>query len=317
MGFLMYICIPKGMSREIFESQICDKFENKQKKYISFSTPQFHLKLKKINHVEKRSWVYVRSVTDFLLIYLYGKLFKKNLHICFDFRGIISEESFMRKRSIIRKKILYCLEWFSYICAHEVWTVSEKLKDYLIRNYGKKDIHVEACKINKKFVVRKIKKTKDNLVFIYVGSLSKWQSFDRACRIYKSVENDKTEFIVITKDTEKAKTIMFECGIKNFMVQSCCRNEVFDYLDMADFGFILRDNNVVNTTASPVKFVEYISRGVIPIATKYVGDYSNFIDEIGYVLDDDQNSVLVDELSPMISNENFDLIYSSATSLTW
>ena len=46
--------------------------------------------------------------------------------------------------------------------------------------------------------------------------------------------------------------------------------EVSDYLNAADIGIIIRNNDIVNNVASPIKFSEYISCGLPVISNKSV-----------------------------------------------
>ena len=54
-----------------------------------------------------------------------------------------------------------------------------------------------------------------------------------------------------------------------------------------DFGFCLRNDNIINLVASPTKVLEYVSRNVVPILTEHVGDFSRDLlqDKIAYVID--------------------------------
>ena len=62
--------------------------------------------------------------------------------------------------------------------------------------------------------------------------------------------------------------------------------EVPIYLDIAHFGLLIRDDTVTNNVSSPVKFAEYLSRGLKIIISPGVGDYTNeiFQHNLGFVI---------------------------------
>ena len=48
-------------------------------------------------------------------------------------------------------------------------------------------------------------------------------------------------------------------------------------LSAADFGLLLRENNIVNNVASPTKFAEYLMAGLPVIISNGIGDFSYFV----------------------------------------
>ena len=66
-----------------------------------------------------------------------------------------------------------------------------------------------------------------------------------------------------------------EHNLRNFFVKFVQHDYMQEELSKYDFGFLIRKNNIVNTVSSPIKFMEYLNAGVIPIMTPFVGDYSN------------------------------------------
>lgn len=313
---VFHIIVPKGISKAVFESQILSKFSDVECKFYSFSGIKELSGVKIINskpELSKNDVVYFRSVVDYAKFK--SKLCNKSgCKLIYDFRGLISEESFLKNGSVIRKSILSTLEMFAYISADEIWTVSNNLKEYLERKYGENDVKVFPCKIDKDWVVRKQFEYTDSINFIYVGSMSEWQCFEQVCSEYKKLMSSDTTLTVLTKDVSKATQVISEYGI-SADIKSCSRHEVLKYLDRAHFGFVLRDSNLVNSTASPIKVVEYASRGVFPIMTNNVGDYS--LELKGIAVNIEESSLDIESLVNHISQEKLDLLYSWALKYTW
>ena len=85
--------------------------------------------------------------------------------------------------------------------------------------------------------------------------------------------------LIFTHDVTEFRKKVKDTGIKNFRIISVKYEDMPAYLDACDFGFCLRENNIINLVASPTKVLEYISRNVKPILTEYVGDYSRKLGE--------------------------------------
>ena len=85
------------------------------------------------------------------------------------------------------------------------------------------------------------------------------------------------------------------CKLQPLLTQS--HQEVLKELRKYDFGFLLRDDNIVNNTASPIKFLEYVSNGVIPIMSDGIGDYSRLVHDkkIGITLDSNEIKIFLED----------------------
>ncbi len=300
----IHVVVPRAISEAILKSQIVERFSESD---IICTT-------KDLDDIPAKSRVYVRSVFDFLTVYLHSRVRFKKLHIIFDFRGIISEESFLRHRSRIRKYFLFFMERCSCRAADEVWTVSNALSNYISCTHGIDVTRVEPCNLNRMYVHRKVLVNK-KLTFIYAGSLSVWQGFERACELYGNLNYKDREFVVLTKEVDKASEIVERYRLPNTKVITCSRDEVFSYLDHANYGFIVRDDNLVNRTASPLKVVEYAARGVIPIMSPWVGDYSSELSDVACIVNPGQ--IEINDLDLKLSQNRLDRLHSWVLGYVW
>ena len=119
----------------------------------------------------------------------------------------------------------------------------------------------------------------DSNVYVYSGQNQKWQMSEETVRYFNRIkEKDKKAFLVIyTSQVEDFKTICEANNTIDYVVKKIDYKEMPKYLDVGDYGFCLRENHIINLVASPTKVLEYLSRGVTPIITEYVGDFSSLL----------------------------------------
>ncbi len=89
------------------------------------------------------------------------------------------------------------------------------------------------------------------------------------------------------KDVNKA--IIQYPALKSKLISfSVPNDEVYKYLNAADFGILFRENTVMNNVASPTKFAEYMLCGLPVIISEGVGDYSYYTleKEVGIILNE-------------------------------
>ena len=128
---MRYIVIPKGISAEIFHSQIIERFNGTEFKFLSYDKEQSLVtNLSDLSCVMDGDIIYFRSVTDFFRFSLGNIFFTKKVIKEFDFRGIISEESYLRFGSKTRRMLLRWLEYFSFKYADRLFAVSNNLANH-------------------------------------------------------------------------------------------------------------------------------------------------------------------------------------------
>ena len=121
---------------------------------------------------------------------------------------------------------------------------------------------------------------RNSLVFCYSGQTQKWQMIDETLRYYKKIEDKlfNTVLLVLTSNVNEFNKKIAEINIKNYKVICVSYLNMPKFLDVADFGFCLRYDHVINRVASPTKVLEYLSRNVQPIITEFVGDFSEVLE---------------------------------------
>lgn len=229
--------------------------------------------IESLNSVKKDDWIFVPLFTSAFKLY-----FKGCKNIILWQQGLNAEESFMRNKSYIRKFIIEQIEKFILKRVKLVFFVSKEMKrfyeskyricfkNYIIMPCFNEVFHEEALSHKLKY------KTK---IFTYVGSLAVWQCFDRTIEIFKNLEValPEVELRVFTFDVETAKEKLNKSGIKNYSVEFVQKEMIIEKMKPISYGFVIRDNSVVNQVSTPTKLSSYMAAGVIPIFSDIIADF--------------------------------------------
>lgn len=204
-------------------------------------------------------------------------------------QGATADESFMRNHSKLRYWILNKMDLFAMKKAKAILYVSEYMRNYY-ENLGKcsftEKSYLMPC-FNEEYD-KSVFDLKDysKKVFTYVGSLDLWQCFEQTVDVYKSIEDrlQNCFFKVLTFEVEKGKKILEDKGVKNYSVKKVPKEEVKRELLEANYGFIIREDIIVNRVATPTKFSSYLSSGVIPIFSKCLTDFTQVSSKMKYAM---------------------------------
>lgn len=232
-------------------------------------------------------------------------------------QGVVGAESYMRHHSMIRTKILNKLEKFALNRSKICFCVSNTQKQYYEQLYH--------LKLDSKCIVMPCFNTKlhkqsfyahnkyQNNIFCYIGSLAVWQCFEQTVAFYAKIEmmsQDKCFLKVYTKDIEKAKTIIETYNVRNFWIGYLPHNELNQALADCKFGFILRENNIVNNVATPTKMSTYLANGIIPIFSECIKDFTYLVDKYKFFISlSEQNNNICKVLELMEHNIQFEEVY--------
>jgi len=319
------IVVPRGISSGILESQVVTPWSlSNSVRFLPIGGDE-RLDARALNVIGfkdlfglRRSVkvVYCRDFYSFFRFFILRAFFSFNL--IYDFRGIAHQESYMRNGSKIRRWLIRRIEGLCFRYADEVRVVSKNMRDYLFYCYNfKRDVLVIPCCILSSKISSYESRVESQSVFrfVYVGGLSRWQCFDDVVRMYSELTVPKL-FSVFTPSPIEAKAILKKYNV-DASVRTAPREEVLNSLLGYDFGFVLREDDPVNTVASPVKFLEYCSQGVVPITTRYCGDYASEFSDIAYVLNDIDCSIDMDALLKLGSEDNRRKIIERCKKYSW
>ena len=332
---------PKNLNVGIIESQVIEK-AIELNKYQSVSVLIHESQISKINdynvtiipyknifsarkYIFRAQIIYCRHFINFLNVYFLRLLFFKSYKIFYSFRALICEESYFSNKNKLKYFILKNIEKFIYKNSDYLGSVSFALKFKLETYFGfRDDIYIQPCCTKNLFLKEKFNCT--NIIrFVYVGGLSKWQKFEEILRLYNYIFDQfkhKVSLTIITRDKSLAFSIsdkILNSSIKPEII-SIPQNKVQSYLKKCDFGFLLRDNHIINNVASPVKLLEYTSSGVIPIMTESIGDYSLEVKNknIGIIIKLSKYKNLIEQIDNLKDDKSiFKRLYEFSKKYTW
>lgn len=207
-------------------------------------------------------------------------------------QGISPEESYMRHHSWIRFYILSAIEKMALKLSDMVFMVSDEMHIHYKRKYDfvPQNLFIMPCLNEEMDKNQFYRHDYRKNVFVYAGTLSKWQCFEETIDLFKKIEDkygDKVSLRILTKDIKSAKRIIKDKGVMNYSLDFVPKEKVRDEMIDAKFGFCIREDNAVNNVATPTKLSSYVCNGVIPIYTSAIKDFSDIAKNSIFALDVD------------------------------
>lgn len=202
-------------------------------------------------------------------------------NICTWYQGVVPEERRMQGCSLFKVWLHTLVEKKSLSVTKFFFLVSESLKKHYQNKYGVK-IDTSCCALIPCFNEQRafsncfLQGTKKPFSFVYSGGLGVWQCFDKTLDVFKEIKSTipTATLDIYTYQVDKAKSTVELNGIKDVEVRYVPKEEMNNALSDKMFGFVLRDDNIVNRVATPTKFSNYIANGIIPIFSSCVEDFA-------------------------------------------
>ena len=115
--------------------------------------------------------------------------------------------------------------------------------------------------------------------FVYAGGLAKWQCIDKMLETFKLINQalPNATLKVFTSNTEEINKKFTAYGINNASSEYVKLENLQHRLSDFKYGFLLREENIVNYVATPTKMNSYLSAGIIPIFTTAVDAFKENI----------------------------------------
>ncbi len=241
-----------------------------------------------INGLDKKNDI-ILYTTTYATFQLWLKGFR---NFIFWHQGVLPEEDYLRFHNILRLILYNFFEKITLRCVKYNICVSQAMVDHYHAKYKSNWIHQRKFFVMPCFNVTELDedafkipdKYKKN-IFCYTGGMQPWQGFKKIVSIYSQIERryDDVFLKVLTADEKEAIKILQEFGIKHFSVDCVPHEKMKDELRVCKYGFIMRDDNLINNVATPTKFGDYIASGIIPIytsATKSFADMASRYDNM-------------------------------------
>ena len=235
-----------------------------------------------INIIKKHKYIYIHSIYRFFPLCLF---FSKRQKVTLDFHGIIPEEkdfSGDKKGAKFYSKI----EKKAINRVNNIVVVTHSMEKYIKTKYPeyKNDFiyfPIISKNVLKSEIKGEIKKNPDEIVFVYSGNCQKWQRImDVMDFINKHGESNYTYYL-LTLEVDKMTALVNDNITKNvrskIIIKTVKPENLCEYYEIADYGFLIRDNSPVNIVANPTKMMEYMFYNLkLIVDFTDIGDYKNY-----------------------------------------
>lgn len=231
------------------------------------------------------------------------------------FQGIAAEESFLfslSNKSLFLRFKAYLLHTLSDYRALKYcdfnFFVSDRMRLFYRHKhfYYRNNFYLMPC-FNQKLNRAAFSEIKySHPSFVYAGSMDGWQCFEKTVKLFMQIKNriPNATFTVLTAAQDRAKEILTKYGV-DAELKYVHYTKVDEELRKFKYGFIVRDNNIVNNVATPTKMNSYLANGIIPIFTNVVGAFKENIAKLNYAVPLTTNNEGIEKLFE-IERDKFD-----------
>lgn len=258
------------------------------------------------NQLRRSDIIYCHSIYNilpiiFFLFFLKGK-------IILDIHGVVTNELSLEKKYF--KSFIYKLiEKFSFKKIDIAIGVTNSMCNYFKKKYpdykGKFIVfNIFPESLKKCFGEQIIPHSKT--IIIYSGNTQKWQNIDLMMQTIKNNQYANIQYIILSSEVAKFENLITKYDITphNILIKSVLPKELDQYYSVASYGFILRDESIINQVANPTKLIEYLTYGIIPIVlNENIGDYKSYNYEFIYY------NLISNKLTSQKSIRNKDIAY--------
>ena len=240
---------------------------------------QLNIEIKKINKSEE-----IKTDDDVFVIdvisFFYAKRRNPRHIICW-FQGVAPEEVHFHKLPLW-KDLLYpptfsFLEKYALKHADYCLFVSQSMRKHYEKKYRyNKDNYLIMPCFNQELHYDAFTEEKySSPTFVYTGSMAGWQCFNQTVNLFVKIKEriPKATFTIYTGQKEEAKQTLQKYGVEAD-IKYVPSTQISSELKKYKYGFIIREDNVVNNVATPTKMNTYVSCGLIPIFTDVVHSFS-------------------------------------------
>lgn len=262
-----------------------------------------------------------------------GLFLKKihNLSLIFDIRGFAIDEKIDTGRLKRDSFLVKCLKkWENYLYKQSdyIVTLTHKAKEILNKNYNisfNKIAVIPTCANNELFFAledndrQKLKLelgfANNDVVIIHTGTVSGWYDFEKELMLMKNLMDcdERVKFLILNKNEQ---TYIFDMLKKNkinqdkTIVKSVEFNEVYRYLNIAQYSLFFIKPSFSKQASAPTKFAENVACLLPSITNKNVGDMEYYISEYQVGLLFDLNNFDIEKNSKEIIN-NLNVSYDT------
>ncbi|MGK6349754.1 glycosyltransferase [Parapedobacter sp. DT-150] len=229
--------------------------------------------------------IYIHSVIHLLPLLPAWLIVRKHAHIILDAHGVVPEEHLLA--GISWKSKAYDLsERILFNRVDVAVVVSKAMERHFREKYPRSPARYITHYILPIHVIQDgytpAEQQLDVIRVVYSGNAQKWQNIELMISIIKKNLSERIQYDILTGDLKQMNAYLRNAGLdneKSISVAKVSPQELSAYYARAHYGFVLRDDIVINRVACPTKLVEYLYYGITPIViSPYIGDFM----EMGY-----------------------------------
>lgn len=239
--------------------------------------------------VRQSDIIYVHSIMSALNIILLLPFLSSKLVL--DFHGVVPEERAYEGSRFMTRVFSIIEGYIIRVKNPKTICVTRSMDKFYQSKYPKANMNLLVFPIYPANILNITGDTKlgewenepEPITFIYSGNTQSWQNIPLMFSTIASIaDNPGYRFIILTGEPEVMSKLLEGhqlAGKSNIAIDSVSPDELGKYYMQAHYGFILRDDVVVNRVANPTKLIEYLAWGITPIVkSSEIGDFP----ELGY-----------------------------------
>lgn len=194
-----------------------------------------------------------------------------------DIHGVVTEE-FRLNRDFYSAMKYEHVEQIAVNKSDLIIVVSKNMEDYLIQKHKEK-VKGEIITLPMYFHYHKpiAKRPYINKkpIIIYAGGLQKWQQVSTMLDIISRTV-DKYEYRIYCPEPFRVREMVPKKIQSKIHIDYKPPQELISIYSECHYGFVLREDNIVNQVACPTKLMEYLGMGIVPVVnTSNIGDFSS------------------------------------------
>jgi len=224
------------------------------------------------------------------------KLMNPTANIITWFQGLGGEEALLTRNSKRDKAIWSMLEIFAIKFSWLNIYVSKEMRRHFLETYKindgsyflmpcfNKELNKESFNYPDKYNIPS---------FVYAGGLDRWQCVEKTLELYKKIEESipQASITLLTKEKQKALELIQEYNIQNSAIKFVALDMLDNELERYKYGFLIRDDHIVNNVSTPTKMNSYLANGIIPIYTNVIKDFNTNFNHSNFIMLDHKSSI--------------------------
>lgn len=230
-------------------------------------------------------------------------------------QGVAPEEYVMGGGgTLIKYWLKNLLEYIAIKSSNLLFVISANMLDHLKGKYkypGKNYIIMPCYNLN--YEAGLSLRTKERYLnprFVYAGNVAKWQCITEILQIFRYIEKHlpNATLTILTKDEEQICPLIRKYEIKNIEIKYIKLELLQAELQKYKYGFLIRQDSIVNNVATPTKMNSYLASSVIPIYTNALYSFARHIRLEDYNLCLDAKSSVIEMAKTILDFEQNVLI---------